>query len=415
MKVVELFCGAGGMGLGLTRAGMKIHRAYDNWRPALAVHRANLSKRIDLSVQFSRTWVGDLADLTRAVPGIIRLRPDVIAGGPPCQDYSKLNQKRAKKRTGSRADLTSGFAVIVGGVRPAYFIMENVPDAQGAEAYARAKIIFRHAGYGLTERVLDASWYGVATARERLFVIGCLGEADDFLGEHLDAERHARQTTVADVLGHDFGKDYDARGRLFWFPPNGGKSAGTRSVAKPVPTITGKTLVNTRNTYRPKRVDVADWETLIQPTPEQFSLLQGFPQGWNWQPAGSLSAQSQMLANSIPPAVAEVIGRCILAHSRGERPEIPREFPAHFEDWLGERHVGKPLHDAKSLFRAVQKLLGPAATGPLEKALDLLNRHPALASASPQRRGNLAGALRLYDECVMDFIRDGRPPFDARR
>jgi DNA (cytosine-5)-methyltransferase 1 len=122
-----------------------------------------------------------------------------------------------------------------------------------------------------------------------------------------------------------------------------------------------------------------------------------------------------MLANSVPPPVAEAVGRCVLAHTRGERPDILREFPAYFDEWLDERYSGKPLNDAKSLFRTVQKLIGPAATGPIEKANELLDRHPALASASPQRRSNLKAVLKLHDECAFDCIYDERPPFDLRR
>ncbi|WP_205789708.1 hypothetical protein [Microvirga makkahensis] len=84
--------------------------------------------------------------------------------------------------------------------------------------------------------------------------------------------------------------------------------------------------------------------------------------------------------------LAEVIGRSQPAHSRGVRSEIPCEVPAHFDAWLRDCHVGNPLYDAKSLFRAVQK-----------------------------RRGILTGVLRLYDEWVMDCIRDARPPFAMLR
>lgn len=44
MRVVELFCGAGGMGYGLTKAGMTIKRAYDNSPQALEVHHYNVRK-----------------------------------------------------------------------------------------------------------------------------------------------------------------------------------------------------------------------------------------------------------------------------------------------------------------------------------------------------------------------------------
>jgi DNA (cytosine-5)-methyltransferase 1 len=214
--------------------------------------------------------------------------------------------------------------------------------------------------------------------------------------------------TVADVLGPDFGEDHgDGRGKLYWFHPNGGKSKGTRRVCEPAPTITGKTIVNDRKNYKPKKADVPGWRKLAQPTPEQFSRIQGFPEGWDWSASGSLSAMNQMLANSVPPPLAEAIGKCVLAHSRGERPEIPREFPWYYDDWLRERYNGKALRDQRSLLRTVQGLLGPTAVGPLRPALGLLDRHPALAKVSPQRKANLKGALRLHRECYVECLLAG--------
>src|SRR5215218_9678069 len=79
VRVVELFCGAGGMGLGLTQAGFKVQRAYDNWQPALDIHRANLSSWLAPLTGHTHVRVKDLADLTRTVPEIADLKPEVIA------------------------------------------------------------------------------------------------------------------------------------------------------------------------------------------------------------------------------------------------------------------------------------------------------------------------------------------------
>ena len=221
MRVVELFCGAGGMGYGLTKAGMTIKRAYDNVQEALDVHQYNIRKlhkkmhpirldelsettvhldsgEIKMTPLPSRTVLRDLSDLTLVVPEIIQLRPDLIAGGPPCQEFSKAHRRR--KETLQAAGTVS-FAITVGLAKPKYFIMENVPNVLKSDAYARAMVVFRQAGYGITERELDASLYGAATARERLILVGCLGEDDDFLGEHLDAAATKCQLTVRDVLG----------------------------------------------------------------------------------------------------------------------------------------------------------------------------------------------------------------------
>jgi hypothetical protein len=121
-----------------------------------------------------------------------------------------------------------------------------------------------------------------------------------------------------------------------------------------------------------------------------------------------------MLANSVPPPLAKAVGQCVMAHSRGERPEIEREFPSYFDEWLKEQEFpAQRIYDTKAAFRTVQRYLGPATQAPLETAIALLDRIPAVTSASPQRRSNLKKALRLYDECVSDLIKRGLPPFEV--
>lgn len=413
MRVVELFCDAGGMGLGLKRAGFKIVRAYDSWRPALAVHRANLSPPLAALRKETHTWVGDLGDLARAVPAITLLQPDVIAGGPPCVEFSRA--KRGRKE-GRLADLTTAFGIFVSVARPRYFILENVADALKSAAYRRARILFKHAGYGLTESILDASFHGAATARQRMVIVGCLGEVDGFLTEHLDDKKADRPITVSDVLGADFGHDFgDGRGRLFWFGPGGAGSPGTRRADLPCPTIIRSSLWAPGEAYVPRKGDVANVRDLPVPTPEQFGLLQGFPGEWKWDAAGGKTRIARMIANSVPPPLAKIVGRCVMAHAAGERPAVERAFPDYFDRWLQDQgYGGRRLSDLKDTFRAVQRHLGDAATAPLETALALLDRVPAVANASPQRRSNLRKALRLYDQCVDDLIRQQLPPFDGR-
>lgn len=58
--------------------------------------------------------------------------------------------------------------------------MENVARAKSSNAYKEARKLFKDAGYGLTEQVLDASKCGVPQKRKRFFCIGALNENDGF-------------------------------------------------------------------------------------------------------------------------------------------------------------------------------------------------------------------------------------------
>ena len=158
MKVVDLFCGAGGMSLGFKRAGFELVCAVDNWPAALECYKLNFKrhpvKQLDIS-----NWEAVAMELKES-------KPDIVIGGPPCQDFSDAGLRVE----GKRAKLTSCFAHIVATLQPKYFVMENVPRALKSKAYAEAEGIFKKAGYGLTKVILDASLCGVPQARSRFFL-----------------------------------------------------------------------------------------------------------------------------------------------------------------------------------------------------------------------------------------------------
>lgn len=171
MRVVDLFAGMGGMSLGFQHAGYQIIAAYEHWQPAIAVYRANFSHPL---------YTTDLrfADLTQ----LSNLAPDMIIGGPPCQDFSSAGKR---DETGQHADLTIVFSRIIASVKPTWFVMENVDRIQKTSVLRNSQAIFRQSGYGLTEYVLNASLCGVPQLRKRYFLIGHLGGVDDELGYYL--------------------------------------------------------------------------------------------------------------------------------------------------------------------------------------------------------------------------------------
>ena len=84
MKCVDLFCGCGGMTLGFEMAGFEITSAFDNWEPALEVYRKNFSHPV---------FKQDLTDEKNSVKKIRHYNPDIIIGGPPCQDFSSAGKR----------------------------------------------------------------------------------------------------------------------------------------------------------------------------------------------------------------------------------------------------------------------------------------------------------------------------------
>lgn len=95
-----------------------------------------------------------------------------------------------------RASLTESYAKIVAIVKPKCFVMENVDRAKNSNAYAAARAIFKAAGYGLTEIVLDASLCGTPQKRKRFICFGVEGLADNFAVEAFEQRLSKKPMTL---------------------------------------------------------------------------------------------------------------------------------------------------------------------------------------------------------------------------
>ena len=176
---VDLFCGAGGLSLGLEDAGFTVVAAADSDPNSIETHAANIQ---------GLTWMGDLADPS----GFIRQldewgigEVDLVAGGPPCQPFSRAGTSkigslvRAGHRSAldRRADLWESFFAIADRLSPRAILFENVPDF--AEAQDGALLIalmdeLRIRGYDVHLQMLSAWRYRVPQHRSRLFVTGIM-------------------------------------------------------------------------------------------------------------------------------------------------------------------------------------------------------------------------------------------------
>ncbi|KQT51183.1 hypothetical protein ASG43_21500 [Aureimonas sp. Leaf454] len=453
MRIVDLFAGSGGFSLGFKRAGCDIVGAWDFEPDAIAVHAANMpcppqGRIVPFPMRKPRKQrQADLTDLLSAAPTIADMRPDVIVGGPPCQAFSPSG-----KRLGDadpRAKLTEAFAVCVATARPRHFIMENVPQAQGSRVYRRAMAILRRAGYGISEDIVDMSWYGVGQARQRLIVFGALGEADGWATAYLEGAKATRRTTVRDVLGDSVGSVYFRMGHrsedrvsfrsadepgvtltttadrkqtgkggyvvtksdeqfflrsdLYFVYPGGSSSCGTSSLDEPASTITRRAGDAPGPSYKPRKGDVLDVHSLPLLSFEQLAQLAGYPVDWNWDPnpAKPLTKASKMLmiANSVPAPFSELCARILLAHSRGEPPAstLPVAIPPGFARWLVEEgaiaqeNVSQRMSDA----RAALRLLNGRKVKSAEDAEHRLHAAPGFEEMGRGRRSNLTTALRL--------------------
>ena len=176
----DLFSGAGGMSLGLEHAGMKVLFGADFDAEALQTHAHHFGG-------MSVGW--DLGDPDRVaeVGQILRaINVDVLAGGPPCQPFSKagrsgmryLVQNGLREPHDKRRDLWESYLEIVRLAQPRAVIMENVPDmALDREMFILRTIVRRLEdwGYSVQERVVDTYRYGVPQFRQRLILVALRG------------------------------------------------------------------------------------------------------------------------------------------------------------------------------------------------------------------------------------------------
>lgn len=165
-KIVDLFCGCGGFGLGAKQAGFDVIVAVDIDPTLQSAYKRNFPNTNvvngDLSLMGQSEWAKLLQD--QKIDGVI--------GGPPCQGYSRIGKSDIAD---PRRSLLKHFFRTVNIISPKFFVMENVEglldEKNSCELFdaissADKKYVI------LPPMVVDASKFGAPTKRKRVVVIG---------------------------------------------------------------------------------------------------------------------------------------------------------------------------------------------------------------------------------------------------
>jgi len=280
-RVVDLFAGGGGLSLGFKKAGFDIVCAIENWKPAAEVYRSNFPEHPILEM--------DLAETENAVSTIEKYKPNIIIGGPPCQDFSSAGKR---DETQGRADLTISFSKIIHQCLPQYFVMENVARAASSKAFKQALNIFKEAGYGVTIETLDAAFCGVPQMRKRLFVIGALHNKDNFLQSDLLEGLSKTPLTLRQYFGDKLGINH------YYRHPRSYARRAVFSIDEPSPTIRGVNRPVPKG-YPGHSGDTSpiSEETRCLTTQER-ALIQTFPV--DFQFPGCKTDTEQVIGNAVP-------------------------------------------------------------------------------------------------------------------
>lgn len=308
LKVIDLFAGCGGLSLGFQNAEFNIIAAFDNWKPAIKVYQNNFKHQILLC---------DIQKLNQEFQIFKQLEPNVIIGGPPCQDFSSAGKRN--KDLG-RGDLTILFAEIIASVKPQLFVMENVDRLAKSYKYKTARHIFKSAGYGLSEKILDASLCGVPQKRKRFFCVGELAGEDESLNPYFEANLSKRPITIKEYLAESLDIEY------YYRHPRSYKRRAIFSIDEPSPTVRGVNRPIPK-TYKLHPGDAAPVTPQLRPlTTIERSYLQTFPPNFVFE--GSKTDLEQMIGNAVPVKLAEYVARCIVQYIRDKATKASKKLNA---------------------------------------------------------------------------------------
>lgn len=169
-NIIDLFAGVGGLSYGFSQL--------DEFNIVMANEiEKDISKAYTLNHPDVDMINCDINDLTEDVikEVVDNKTIDIIVGGPPCQSYSTLG----KRQMDDRANLFMQYKRILSIIKPKAFVFENVTgilSMNGGKLFKNVQMEFAELGYELKYKVLNAMDYGVPQARERVILVGFLGE-----------------------------------------------------------------------------------------------------------------------------------------------------------------------------------------------------------------------------------------------
>lgn len=272
MKILDLFCGAGGFSLGFKQMERgDTFVGVDIWDIALDTYGENIG---------GETILCDINELPLETFGHV----DILIGSPPCQGFSTANKLRNKDIT-----LVSRYLEIRDYLAPKWWIMEEVPPVIKS---------LRENGMLLPGRFLEARDFGLPHRRRRLFA-----------GNYPEPDKHPWNgflvlTPIAQIRGYGNGKeDREKLKREYDLIPSPmatdwkgfGKSKADRGFGK------------TRRMHD-------KFNEII--SPEKCAVVMGFPADYRFH--GSIKEKYMQIGNAVCPPISRAIYEAILKKKRIE-------------------------------------------------------------------------------------------------
>lgn len=318
---IELFAGAGGLALGLEKAGFENIACLEVNMDACATLRKNRPGWNVIEGDISAISSSNLLEYFHLEKGEL----DLLSGGAPCQAFSY-----AGKRLGledARGTLFYHYAKFLEQLQPKMFLFENVRGLlthDNGRTYRVITDVFEQIGYTIQKQVLNAWDYGVAQKRERLITIGIRKDLDLHFEFPIPyAYRPVLRDILPDCPKSEGTKYPESKQKLFDLVPPGG-------CWKDIPVNEAKAYMKTcwdmeggrTGILRRMSMDEPSLTVLTTPAQKQterchpnesrpFTVrenarCQSFPDDWEF--CGSVRSQYKQIGNAVPVNLAYAIG-----------------------------------------------------------------------------------------------------------
>ncbi len=353
-----------GLDLGLEQAGFETLAFVELdpvARQTIHINLSRLGRNAVIFEDVTQVTAQDLLEATKLQAGEITL----VSGGPPCQPFSTAGRRAAIQDP--RGSLFRDFIRLIEGIRPRFFVMENVrgilsaairhrpiaergkearpldPDELPGSAFQVILDEFTRLGYTYAYGLLNAANYGVPQIRERVIIIGSRDHEPIALPQPTHSQSGIglpKWRTLREALANLsdpeplFPPYPDSRLRFLQLIPEGGNwrnlprellpeamggalNSGGGKVGfyrrlawdKPSPTIT--------TSPAQKATDMCHPSELRPISVREAARIQGFPDDWIFY--GSMADQYRQIGNAVPPRLGKAIGDSIVATIMGEK------------------------------------------------------------------------------------------------
>lgn len=325
-KSIELFAGAGGLALGIEKAGFDTIGLIEIDKDASDTLKCNRPEWRVINEDIANISSLDLKEYFHVSDGEL----DLLSGGAPCQSFSY-----AGKRLGledARGTLFYHYAKFLEKLQPKMFLFENVKGLlthDHGRTYKTITDIFESTGYTIQKQVLNAWDYGVAQKRERLITVGI---RKDLAGKisFIFPEPHEYKPILRDILldcPKSEGTKYSEYKRKifelvppggYWrdIPENiakeymkscwymeGGRTGILRRLSLNEPSLTVLTSPSQKQTDRCHPLEARPF------TVRENARCQSFPD--NWKFCGRIGSQYKQVGNAVPVNLAYEIAKKI--------------------------------------------------------------------------------------------------------